>query len=161
MQGDGRFQWSTGGWFGGQLGGTSWLLVGAAVLSGPAPEVALVWLVCFTVANVIGYALWARRDRLRPYPAIQSLMAVCGVCGVVAILSLHGLRPGLQVHRPPGFELEDDPRLLAALVGIIVVVMVKFSFSERMARRERMRAATDPSSQTHSHSHPESRGPST
>jgi hypothetical protein len=66
LPGPGRFQWNLGAWFGGQIGGTAWMLVGAVVLAPHAPEVAGVWLACFAASNAIGSWLWWRRDRLRP-----------------------------------------------------------------------------------------------
>ena len=72
LPGPGRFQWNLGAWYGGQLGGTAWMLVGAIVLMPHAPEVAGVWLVCFAVptppqprADGVGTA----SDRTRPCKA--------------------------------------------------------------------------------------------
>ena len=45
-RGTGTFQWNAGGWFGGQIGGTAWMLV-AGVLG-------LAILVCFLIPNVVG-----------------------------------------------------------------------------------------------------------
>src|SRR5262245_26037416 len=105
-------RWNRGGWFGDQLGGTAWMLVGAVVLLPSAPEVAGVWLACFAVANAIGSAMWRSRDRFRPYPALQALLLVCGVSGLIALVALHVCRPGLRITRPPGIYLADEPRLI-------------------------------------------------
>src|SRR4051794_27734348 len=110
LPGPGRFQWNMGGWFGPQLGGTAWMLVGAVVLVPHTPEVAGVWLACFAVANAIGSWLWWRRDRLRPYPALQVLLLACGINGLLALVALHLLRPGLRITRPLGVYLADEPR---------------------------------------------------
>src|SRR5437867_3891353 len=88
VRGPGHFQWNAGGWFGSQFGGTMWLVVGAAVLAASAPLAALTWAACFVVANAAGWWLWQRRDRLRPYPAMQALVLVCGVVALVAMAAL-------------------------------------------------------------------------
>ncbi len=88
MPGSGTFQWNTGGWFGSQVGGTVWLLVGAATLVVQAPLLAVWWVVCFALVNAVGTGLWLRRDRLRPYPAIQALLALCGLAGLFAVGAL-------------------------------------------------------------------------
>ncbi len=93
MRGPGQFQWNTGGWFGGQLGGTLWILVGAATLVLETTGVAAWWLLCFAAANGVGLAMWRRRDRLPPYPAIQALLAVCGLAGLLAVSALHAFGP--------------------------------------------------------------------
>ena len=87
-RGDGAFQWNVGGWFGGQVGATLWLiglgvlllvqgrLVGAGVLAlGLAP-------------NALGGLLWSRRARVSPYPAIQALVGASGLCALAAMLWL-------------------------------------------------------------------------
>ncbi len=100
MPGTGAFQWNTGGWFGGQFGGTAWMVVGAAVLAREASDVALVWFVCATAANAVGTWLWLRRDQVRPYPAIQVLLTACGLCGLSAFVALDlGHPDGLALLR--------------------------------------------------------------
>lgn len=139
MAGPGYFQWDKGGWFGSQLGGTAWMLVGSVVLARQAPEVAGVWLACFAVANAIGARMWWRRDRLRPYPALQALLLLCGIHGVVALVALHALRPGLRIDRPPGIHLGDEPELIACLVVLVITLTIHFHFLERRSREGRSR----------------------
>jgi len=134
----GRFQWNRGGWFGGQLGGTAWMFVGAVVLLPHAPELAGVWLACFAVANAIGSAMWRSRDRLRPYPALQALLLVCGVSGLIALVALHVRRPGLRITRPPGIYLADEPRLIFWLLVLVISLMTWFHLQVRSAKKEEL-----------------------
>jgi hypothetical protein len=69
------------------------MLVGAAQSALHAPLIGITWLACFTVANGIGTTLWLRRDRLRPYPAIQMLLLVLAISGLGALVSFDVLRP--------------------------------------------------------------------
>jgi hypothetical protein len=89
----GYFHWSAGGWFGSQLGGTAWLLVGAAVLAPHAPAAAVAWLACFAVANAVGLGLWRWRARLQPHTGIQLLLLTCGITGFLACLAVDTLWP--------------------------------------------------------------------
>jgi hypothetical protein len=101
LPGPGRFQWNTGGWFGSQAGGTSWMLVGAASVFTQAPRIAAVFLACFLLANGIGTWMWCRRDCLRPYLALQLLLLVVGVSGLLALGSLDALAPrGVRMNLP-------------------------------------------------------------
>ncbi len=109
----GCFQWNMGAWFGGQIGGTAWMLVGTVVLASHAPEVAAIWGLGFVLVNALGIWLWGHRDRFRPYPALQVLMLVCGIQSVIALTTLHLLRPGLRIAGPSGFWLADEPRTIA------------------------------------------------
>lgn len=85
-RGPGRFQWDAGGWFGAQFGSTFWLLMSGAVLLREAPTAGAVALAAFLVANVTGWLLWSRRDRMLPYPAIQWLLAVMGVTATAFVV---------------------------------------------------------------------------
>lgn len=138
--GAGHFQWNTGGWFGGQLGGTAWMLVGAGVLAALAPGHAAIWLSCFLVANLVGLSLWRRRDRLSPYVAIQLLLGTCGVVGLVALGMLEWLRPDAAR------QLSGERRSLFAL-GIVPLLMTWFAIMEYLARARKApeRAAPAPS----------------
>jgi hypothetical protein len=112
------------------------MLVGAVVLWPHAPEVAGVWLACFAVANAIGSWMWRRRDRLRPYPALQALLLVCGVNGLIALVALHICRPGLRITRPLGISLADEPRLILWLLVLVIALMAWFHLQERGAKKQ-------------------------
>lgn len=146
MGGPGQFRWNTGGWFGGQLGGTLWILVGAATLVPESPGVAAWWALCFASANAVGLAMW-RRDRLRPFPAIQALQAACGLAGLLAVVALHAFGPdsvklGLA-WRDGRLVREAVPggSLLSIYVFLLVgipAMMGWFAVMERAGRRARM-----------------------
>jgi hypothetical protein len=137
LQGPGCFQWNKGGWFGGQLGCTAWMLGGAIVLVPYASDVAGVWLTGFAVANAIGFWMWSRRDRLRPYPALQALLLVCGFSGLTALVALHSLRPGLHITRPVVFDLSDEPQLIPWLLVLVISLMAWFHLIEWLVKKAR------------------------
>jgi hypothetical protein len=141
LSGPGCFQWHRGGWVGSQLGATAWMLVGAVVLVPYAPDVAGVWLACFAAANAIGSWMWQRRDRLRPYPALQALLLGCGVNSLMALVALHALRPGLRITRPLGISLADEPPTILWLLILVISLMTWFHTQEWSARKERRRSA--------------------
>jgi hypothetical protein len=47
---------------------------GAVMFAIKAPWIAAAFSLCFAVANVVGTALWSRRDRLRPYVLCNELV---------------------------------------------------------------------------------------
>jgi hypothetical protein len=93
--GPGHFQWNAGSWFGSQIGGTAWLLIGAMFLLPESTLLSLIWLICFTLANVIGIAIWSRRAVIAPFKAIQLLMLVLGQMGLISWFLLVQLQPEL------------------------------------------------------------------
>jgi hypothetical protein len=144
MRGPGHFQWNAGGWFGSQFGGAAWMLVGAAVIAAQAPWVAAWWACCFALANAVGTGLWLRRDRVRPYPATQALLATCGVAGVLAVTALHAFGPaevalGVGLH-DGRIRLEGSPAgtlrtAYAALLLGVPAMMGWFALMERAASK--------------------------
>jgi hypothetical protein len=135
MTGQGAFRWNAGGWFGSQMGGTAWLLIGAATFARQAPWVAAVWLVCFVVGNVIGTWLWRRRDQIRPYPALQFLILVIGVGGLLALFSVETLRPdGFRLEGAQKKELRNG--ILFMVIGM-PVAWTYFALLERRAKTRR------------------------
>jgi hypothetical protein len=123
----GYVQWNEGGWFGSQIGGTSWLLVGAAMLAPVAPAIAVVWLACYAFANAVGIWLWRRRTRVRPHTAIQLLLLVCGISGLLAWLALDRLRPEVVL-------LMGWPRHGYRMLLIVPALMAWFAVMEYATR---------------------------
>jgi hypothetical protein len=81
------FRWNAGGWFGSQLGGTLWLLVGGGLLAASDPAVALVWFGCFVAANALGFFLWRQRHRLAAHAALQLFLGTLAVLSLLAIMA--------------------------------------------------------------------------
>jgi hypothetical protein len=140
MKGPGCFQWSTGGWFGSQIGSTCWMLVGGVPLLFYAPMIGITFVICFGVANAIGTSLWLRRDRLRPYPALQVLLSVIAISGLVALVTFDVLRPpGGRPHLTLGNGGDLRQGYLMFLVGV-PLGMIWFHLMERHGRAARARA---------------------
>jgi len=89
MRGPGRFQWNTGGWFGGQIGATCWLVPMAFVLVAGGDQAGGAMLaILFAAPNVIGTMLWFRRERVAPYPAFQLLILCSAISAFAAFFIL-------------------------------------------------------------------------
>ena len=130
-QGKGRFQWSTGGWFGAQIGSTAYLVVLGALLAFPSPRAGILLLVCGLLPNIIGTWIWMRRDRFAPYPALQLLG---GTLFVFTALALGGLVLGsARLGLLPSSIAEA--RQVAWIILIYPAMMLMFHFQEREASR--------------------------
>ena len=127
--GAGRFQWNAGGWFGGLLGGTAYLLVGGVAFFSQHTLLSAIWLSCFATALSIGVFVWARRVTLAPYPAMQVLLLACGLSGAIAIIAALCMAPQLltAVHLTPSGSL--------LLLLMFPAMMLRFHFLESTARR--------------------------
>jgi len=88
MKGSGLFQWNAGGWFGGQLGATLWLILLGAFYARVSLGAGCFVVACGLVANGIGGWLWWRRDRVAPYAAIQILCATAGLAAAAGLMAV-------------------------------------------------------------------------
>ena len=99
MQEPNQMQWNLGGWLGGQLGGSVWMLVAGLLSFFDDPKTAVTVIVLFALANLVGVILWSRRDGLSPYAGIQILLPVLGVFGLAAVFVLDraGIYDAIQI----------------------------------------------------------------
>jgi hypothetical protein len=122
--------WNAGGWFGSQLGGTAWLLIGALVIGRESPLSGAVLLGCFLASNLIGTLLWTLRARLDPYRALQALVALVVLAGAGATrwLELRGEFALLDARVRPR-------TMYLLLVVLFVVLLAVFESKHRTARK--------------------------
>jgi hypothetical protein len=125
-RGTGRFQWSTGGWFGAQVGSTCWMLACGLWFLGESRLFGALLLGCFAVANLVGTGIWAKRDKVDPYQAIQILLAVVLVFTTAAMVSADRL--GLLGKLD---QRVKNPRLLYLLLLLFPALMIMFRFQNR------------------------------
>jgi hypothetical protein len=95
--------WVRGAWFGGQVGGTAWMLTGFVIYVWQVPWIGLLFLAGFAGANALGFWLWRRRDRFRFFLAVQIMLLVCGGLLVPAVVAFDvfgsgGLRHNLVLE---------------------------------------------------------------
>ena len=118
-------QWNAGGWFGGQLGSTVWILVAATLTTFQDIRTGLILFAIFAVPNIVGLALWNRRDSLSCYAATQLLIFLAGVFGLLAICVLEHRSLWESVQR--GGSVSSGSAYVLVVV-VISVLMVTFYF---------------------------------
>ncbi len=130
-RGTGGFQWSTGGWFGAQVGSTCWLLGTAILFFSQAPFLAALWLGCFASVNLVGTAIWMNRGKVDPYRAIQILLLVVFAFTAIAMVSadLFGLLGEIE-------QRFKNPRLLYFVLLMFPGLMTMFHFQNRVKSKE-------------------------
>jgi len=79
--------WNAGGWFGGQIGATLWILVAGILTAVRDLPTGIVVVLLFVTPNAIGLTLWASR-KLSCYASTQIMMGVSGVCGLATVYIL-------------------------------------------------------------------------
>lgn len=84
----GAFRWNAGGWFGGQVGATAWILLLGVLLLFDDPRLGALVIAFGVAPNVLGILLWRMRDRVRAYPAIQIFVALSGAFALASFVAL-------------------------------------------------------------------------
>ena len=128
-----RLSWNRGGWLGGQVGGSCWMLI-AGLLSIPANlGAAIAVLGLFALANFLGWLVWRRRESLSPYKGLQMLIPILGATGIAAVYVLDsvGIYESIQV----GASVTAS-ETVAILIGVVVVLMIMFSRQDRQHKKQ-------------------------
>lgn len=113
------------------------MLLGAVVLGLMDGLVGWVWAGCFAVGMCTGIGLWSARDRLLPYPAMQTLLLVLLACAFTAFL-VADLR-NLLVPLAQGAM--QNPRFVYVSLLVFPSLMLRFYLYERVAQQQKQ--ATD------------------
>lgn len=104
--GKGRLQWSAG-WFGGQIGGTAWMLVMAAIIFPREIVAGSAWLLGFVVLNAYGSYMYINRDRFEPLASIQWFLGISAVVMIslwtVLVLGYSELLPVVNSSATKGY----------------------------------------------------------
>ncbi len=79
--------WNAGGWFGGQIGATIWILLAGLLTAVRDLTTGLVVVFLFVSANAVGLALWISR-KLSCYASTQILVGLSGVCSLATVYIL-------------------------------------------------------------------------
>jgi len=120
-----QMQWNIGGWLGAQLGGTIWILVAGILSLWVDVTTAIIIIALFVLANVIGMAIWRRRDRLSAYAGVQILLPIVGAVGLatVYILERSNIYESIQVGGTVSAR-----STYGIIVLVIAVLMLVFYF---------------------------------
>ncbi len=125
------FVWNAGAWFGSQCGSSAWLAVMGVYWLGKDPLAAGLCLGGFLLINAWGFYLWARRDKLNAYAALQRLMLVFSVvaAAVIVVVNLRGH------SEPPSEPTWASTHLPYGLIALGPALMLVFYMREQSARR--------------------------
>jgi len=124
----GQMRWHAGGWLGGQIGGSCWMLV-AGLLSIPANRTAAITVLgLFGLANLAGWLIWRRRDSLAPHKGLQMLVPVLGATGIAAVYVLEsaGIFESIQIG-----TTVTAGETYVILAGVVAALMIMFWWQGR------------------------------
>jgi peptidoglycan/LPS O-acetylase OafA/YrhL len=129
LVGKGRFQWNAGSWFGSSLGCSAWMIVAACFLVFHNQQtLALVPATAFVIFLFASLLLWARRDRIRPFPALMMLLGLLAIATPFVLIAVptYGPRDVLAAMKWPSSKW---PTVLGCALS--PGIMVWFLFLER------------------------------
>ncbi|GBF26869.1 hypothetical protein MnTg04_00015 [bacterium MnTg04] len=135
MEKPNQMQWNLGGWIGGQLGGTVWMLVAGLLSFSVDPAAAVKVIALFALANLVGVLLWRRRGGLSPYTGIQILLPVLGVFGLTAVFVLD--RADIYETIQIGAAISARATYIVIVVTVAaLMLMFYFQFGRRSEKKD-------------------------
>jgi hypothetical protein len=115
-----HLDWNASGWFGGQLGGTAWILVAAAITFDHNTWTGLILLVIFLVPNIVGYLLW-RLKKFSCHASLQILFGLSGLFGLLTIYVLDRNHLWLEIQKGGSISAVSGYFLLTLIILILMI----------------------------------------
>lgn len=117
-----EMHWNLGGWLGGQLGGTLWILIAGLIASTMRFATGLVVVGLFVAPNIFGFWLWSNRDRIAAYRATQILLPIEGAFGLAAVFVLD--RAGLWEAIQQGGSVSAETTYVLIVIIVIALMLL-------------------------------------
>jgi len=113
--------WNVGGWFGGQLGATVWMLVAGILTAIRDFPIGIFVVLLFAIPNVIGIVLWLSR-KLSCYASTQLLIGVSGVCGLVTVYALENANVWIQIQTGGQVSAQSSYWIIGLVYGGLILM---------------------------------------
>lgn len=113
--------WNIGGWFGGQLGATVWILV-AGILSAIRDfPIGMFVVLLFAIPNVIGIVLWQSRV-FSCYVSTQVLIGVSGICGLFTVIAAENANTWTQIQAGGQISAQSSYWIISLVYGGLMLM---------------------------------------
>ncbi|MDJ0832740.1 MAG: hypothetical protein QNJ69_04400 [Gammaproteobacteria bacterium] len=119
-------QWNAGGWFGGQVGATLWILVAGLLTAVRDLSTGLLVVALFVIPNVSGLLLWLSR-RFSCYASTQIVIALAGVCGLVTVYVLEQANHWQQIQTGAAVSAYSTYWIIGSVfIGLMLTFHLRF-----------------------------------
>ncbi len=113
--------WNIGGWFGGQLGATLWILVAGILTAVRDFPTGMFVVLLFAISNAVGLVLWQSR-KISCYASIQLLIGVSGVCGLVTVYALANANAWTQIQTGGQVSAQSSYGIIGLVYGGLMLM---------------------------------------
>lgn len=113
--------WNVGGWFGGQLGATVWVLVAGLLTAIRDFPTGMFVILLFAIPNVVGVTLWLSR-KLSCYASTQLLIGVSGICGLVTVYTLEKANAWMQMQTGGQVSAQSSYWIIGLVYGGLMLL---------------------------------------
>ncbi len=113
--------WNVGGWFGGQLGATVWMLVAGMLTAIRDFPIGMFVVLLFAIPNVIGIVLWLSR-KFSCYVSTQLIIGVSGVCGLVTVYALENANAWMQMQTGAQVSAQSSYWIIGLVYGGLILM---------------------------------------
>ena len=118
--------WNVGGWFGGQLGATVWILVAGILTAIRDLPTGVFVVLLFVIPNVVGVVLWLSR-KLSCYATTQILIGITGIFGLVTVYVLENANAWEQMQTGGQVSAQSSYWIIGLVyAGLMLMFYVRF-----------------------------------
>ncbi|MDH3635246.1 MAG: hypothetical protein OES20_11115 [Gammaproteobacteria bacterium] len=114
--------WNIGGWFGGQLGGTVWIIVAGLLTAVRDFPTGMFVVLLFAIPNAVGTVLWLSR-KLSCYASTQLLIGVSGICGLVTVYILENANAWMQMQTGGQVSAQSSYWIIGLVYGGLMLML--------------------------------------
>lgn len=113
--------WNVGGWFGGQLGATAWILIAGILTVVRDFPIGMLVVLLFAIPNAIGMALWLSR-KFSCYVSSQLLIGVSGVCSLATVHALERANVWMQMQTGAQVSAQTSYWIIGLVYGGLILI---------------------------------------
>ena len=118
--------WNVGGWFGGQLGATVWMLVAGILTAIRDFPTGMFVVLLFAIPNIVGMVLWLS-CKLSCYASTQFLIGISGICGFVTVYALENTNTWAQIQTGAQVSAQSSYWIIGLVYGgLMLMFYVRF-----------------------------------
>lgn len=123
--------WNAGGWFGGQIGATAWMLIAGILTAVRDLPTGVMVIALFAAANIVGVVLWVSRRR-SCYASTQILIGISGACGLATVYLLEQANAWTRIQTGTQISALSSYWLIGLVFGgLMLIFHLRFGRSDK------------------------------
>jgi len=131
LAGPGQIQWNAGGWFGGAIGGSAFMvIVSGFLIAYDQVTLALIPLASFAIVLGVSIVFWNLKNRIYPFTGLFCILAVMAIVIPITWITVEAMASQNALR---AMNWPDSDWITVFVCALVPCVMLKFWFTEKNA----------------------------